>query len=248
MENLDIVLLDNSLTIWCVLMTNDAFMMKENCQHHFHLTLDLACLFWPQSHSLWWLGFCFCVVPADPRFITGNYCLHEVGILISTLQQISGYCKVSLFLLDCQQFWENFRWDTFHAQIFCQKRLYQTKWKPQLSNCYSSTAECTLSVISWLLLVEGLPERSPLSTDVCPSLNYIKHSTCVEPIAFFPKAFWIISYRFLSSSAKVCGKTWCRHASKLSQSSMQQAQRAQQVLADCQQLAIQAGSSNSCTC
>jgi len=135
--------------------------------------------------------------PTDPRFITGNYCLREVSILISTLQQISGYCKASLFLLDCHQFWEKFRWDTFRAQIFCQKGLYQTKWKPQLvqglSNCYSSTVECTLSVISWFLLVEGLPERSPLSTDVCPSLNCINHSlTCVQPIAFFPKSFWII--------------------------------------------------------
>jgi len=45
MENLDIVLLDNSLTIWCILMMNDAFMIEENCQHHFHLTLELACLF-----------------------------------------------------------------------------------------------------------------------------------------------------------------------------------------------------------
>jgi len=51
-ENLDIVLLDNSLTIWCILMMNDAFMIKENCQHHFHLTLELACLFWPRSRSL----------------------------------------------------------------------------------------------------------------------------------------------------------------------------------------------------
>ena len=173
MENLDIVHLDNSLTIWCILMMNDAFMNKENCQHHFHLTLDVAYLFWPWSRSLWWLGFCFWVVPAVPRFITGNYCLHEVGILISILQQISGYCKASLFLLDRQQFWEKFRWDIFHAQIFCQKGLYWTEWKPQLvrglSNCYSSTAECTLSVISWFLLMEGLPERSPLSTDVCPS-------------------------------------------------------------------------------
>ena len=109
--------------------------------------------FWPRSHSLWWLGFCFRVVPADPRFITGNCCLHEVSILISTLQQISGYYKVSRFLLACQHFWEKFCWDTFHAQIFCQKGLYRTKWKPQLvrgpSNCYSSTAEHTLSVISW---------------------------------------------------------------------------------------------------
>jgi hypothetical protein len=41
----DIVLLDNSLTIWYILMMNDAFMIKEKYQHHFHLTLDLAYLF-----------------------------------------------------------------------------------------------------------------------------------------------------------------------------------------------------------
>jgi hypothetical protein len=50
-----------------------------------------------------------------------------------------------------------------------------------------------LSVIGWVLLEEGLPECSPLSTDVCPSLNCINHSlTCVQPIAFFPEVFWII--------------------------------------------------------
>jgi hypothetical protein len=43
-----------------------------------------------------------------------------IRILISSLQQISGYCKVSLFLLNCQHFWDKFRWDTFHAQILSE--------------------------------------------------------------------------------------------------------------------------------
>ena len=53
----------------------------------------------------------------------------------------------------------------------------------------SSTTECTSSVISWFLLMEGLPEHSSLSTDVRPSLNHLNHSlTCLRPIASFPKA------------------------------------------------------------
>jgi len=47
-ENFDIVHLVDSFTIWCVLMVNDAFVIKENCQHHSHLALNLACIFWPR--------------------------------------------------------------------------------------------------------------------------------------------------------------------------------------------------------
>jgi hypothetical protein len=63
------------LTIWCIFMVNDAFMIEENCQHHFHLAPYLVCLFrpWrPWSLPMWRLGFCFWVVPTDPRFIIGN--------------------------------------------------------------------------------------------------------------------------------------------------------------------------------
>ena len=41
-----VVLLVNSLTIWRILMVNDGFMVEENCQHHFHLALNLMCHFW----------------------------------------------------------------------------------------------------------------------------------------------------------------------------------------------------------
>jgi len=127
-ENFDIVFLVNSLTIWCILMENDAFMVEDNCQHHFHLTPNLACLFWtrrPWSLSLWWLDFSFRIIPIDLRLITGNYCLHKVCILISTMQKNSDYCSAHL---DSLQFWDKSHWDTLHAQIFCQNGLYWTKW------------------------------------------------------------------------------------------------------------------------
>jgi hypothetical protein len=33
----------NSLTIWCILMVNEAFVIKDNCQHHFRLAPNLVC-------------------------------------------------------------------------------------------------------------------------------------------------------------------------------------------------------------
>ena len=193
----------NSLTICCILKVNDAFLIEENCQHHFYLALKLVCLSrsWiPWSLPLWWLGFCFWVVPLDPRFITGNYCLHEVCVLISTLQQIPGYCKASLFLLGCHRFWNEFHWDAWCAQMLCQNGLYQTKWKPQLFgevlNCYSVVIQhCRTHFVSHHLVpvVEGIHELPSLSTNIHPSLNHLNHSlTCVRPIVSFPNAFWII--------------------------------------------------------
>ena len=60
MENFDIVLLVKSVTIWCVLMVNDAFVFQENCQHYFHFAQNLVYLFWSQRSPclpLWWLSF-----------------------------------------------------------------------------------------------------------------------------------------------------------------------------------------------
>jgi hypothetical protein len=55
----------------------------------------------------------------------------------------------------------------------------------------SSMAECTVSIINWFLLVEGasLTVHHPglMSVELPkPSL------TCVQPIALFTKAFWIM--------------------------------------------------------
>jgi hypothetical protein len=42
----NVVLLVNSLTIWCILMVSDT-MIKGNCQHYYHLASNLVCRFWP---------------------------------------------------------------------------------------------------------------------------------------------------------------------------------------------------------
>ena len=196
-------------------------------------------------HAFFGLGIIHC---DDWAFVSGSYPQTQdsslVIIVFMKLASWSTHCSRSLatamrvsFCLTVSSFGKTLA-ETHFMPKSSVRSDYRTKWKPQLVRGLSNFYD--------------LPERSPLSTDVCPSLNCINHSlTCVQPIAFFPKAFWIISYhRFLGSSAKVCGKTWCRCASKLSQSSsMQQAQHTQQqVLANFQELAIQAGSSNSCTC
>ena len=56
----------------------------------------------------------------------------------------------------------------------------------------------TWSVSSSFRLVEGLPERSSLSTDVRPSLNRLYHSLiCVMPVASSLKTRWI--FRMVST-------------------------------------------------
>jgi hypothetical protein len=200
-ENFSIVLLVNNITFWCILTVNNAFVIKENCWHHFHFALNLLCRFCsqrPWSLSLWWLAFCFWVV--DPRFITGSYCFHEVCVLISIRLQISGSCKARLFLLDCQQLGTDFT-ESFMPKSSVKMDSTEPDESPNLSESsvivnlqLSSMAECILLIISWFLLVERLPELPSLSTNVHPSLNCLNHSlTCVWPIALFPKAFWIIS-------------------------------------------------------
>jgi hypothetical protein len=44
-ENIDIVRLVYSLIILRLLMVNDTSVLKENCRHHSHLALKLACIF-----------------------------------------------------------------------------------------------------------------------------------------------------------------------------------------------------------
>jgi len=56
----------------------------------------------------------------------------------------------------------------------------------------------TWSMSSSFRLVEGLPERASLSTDVRPSLNRLYHSLiCVMPMASSPKTRWI--FRMVST-------------------------------------------------
>jgi len=56
----------------------------------------------------------------------------------------------------------------------------------------------TWSMSSSFRLVEGIPERASLSTDVRPSLNRLYHSLiCVMPMASSPKTCWI--FRMVST-------------------------------------------------
>jgi len=197
-------------------MANDTFVIEENCQHHFHLAPNLVYFFsfWPQRPQnlpLWWQGFCFWVIPIDSRFITGDYCL----------QQIPGYCKTSLFLLNWQQFWDRFHRDTFHAHI----RMDCTKPNESPNSLESSlivvlqsssTTECTSSVISWFLLMEGLPEHLSLLTDFCPSLFEPPKPllNLCTPYCLLPKSllncivgFWAWVPKFYQNLMRICCST-----------------------------------------
>ena len=194
-----------------------------------------------QSLRLWWLGLRFWVIPTDLRFINGNYCLHQVCILISTFLQISGYCKACLFLLDCQEFQHKFHWEAFHAQIFHQNGLYQTKWKPQLvkelCNCYSSVIQHDRMdfVNHQLVPPHGGPPWTFITLNCRPYLYELPKPLLNLPHSQKPCESY---HRFRSMSAQVYGKTWCRCTAPLSWSlSTWHTQHAQpDVLVNCWQM------------
>lgn len=71
----------------------------------------------------------------------------------------------------------------------------------------SSTTECTSSVISWFLLMEGLPEHSSLLTDIRPFLFEPPKPllNLRTPYCLLPKSL-LNCIRFLSMSAQVLSK------------------------------------------
>ena len=73
----------------------------------------------------------------------------------------------------------------------------------------------TWSMSSSLRLVEGLPERASLSTDVRPSLNRMYHSLiCVMPMASSPKTSWV--FRMVSLACRQdSGKIWFNTAARV---------------------------------
>jgi len=162
----------------------------------------------------------WCILKINDAFVIEENCQH-LSLLAPNLAWLFGLGEHVVFHCIDWVFVSGTNFTDMHFMpFFCQNGLYEAKQKPQLVGelliatlWLSSTTECTLSIISWYLPVEGLSECSSLSTNACPSLNSLNHSlTCIWPIASFPKAFWIISYRLLSMSAHVSGKTWCRCA------------------------------------
>ena len=82
-----------------------------------------------------------------------------------------------------------------HGQIIGQNGMYRTSVYPHLLRKFSDGDTTVLhdQVRTWSMsssfrLVDGLPERASLSTDVRPSLNRLYHSLiCVMPMASSPK-------------------------------------------------------------
>lgn len=97
-ENFNIVLLVNSLTRWCVLMVNNAFMISENCQYHFHLAPnfglgDSGVFHCSGSEISCWYLLLLWSLHLDQHTVTNLW-----------------LCKASLFLMNCQQYWNKFCW------------------------------------------------------------------------------------------------------------------------------------------
>jgi hypothetical protein len=90
-ENFDVVLL---LMVWPSGVYS-WWMTPSWLKKTFNVTYTLLQTWWVFLASKTWslplgsLGFCFQVIPADPRFVTDNYCLHEVC-------SWSAHCRKSL--------------------------------------------------------------------------------------------------------------------------------------------------------
>jgi len=98
-------------------------------------------------------------------------------------------------LVRCHDIAATFRGHSPHGQIIGQNGMYRTSVYPHLLRKFSDGDTTVLhdQVRTWSMsssfrLVDGLPERASLSTDVRPSLNRLYHSLiCVMPMASSPK-------------------------------------------------------------
>jgi len=111
-------------------------------------------------------------------------------------------CLVKKVRITCEE------WAGASAQISqtpSTRPNHLSKWNvpnsayPHLLRKFSDMTwwSCLTKVCTWLMsssfqLVEGVPERALLPTDVCPWLNWLYHSLiCVMPMVSSPKTRWI---------------------------------------------------------
>jgi len=98
-------------------------------------------------------------------------------------------------LVRCHDADATFRGHSPHGQIIGQNGMYRTSAIPTSSASSRTVTRwtCMIKVRTWSMsssfrLVEGLPERASLSTDVRSSLNQLYHSLIrVMPMASSPK-------------------------------------------------------------
>ena len=146
------------------------------------------------------LGLCFWITAVYPWIISGYDLLEETLFISSSLNQFISNGS-TMFLL----FWQQKLGTKFAMMCFmlrsCIKVLDTVVFGIPESASTSHTlscrslliAACTCSTFSGGLLVAGLPECGPLSTDSQPSLKHLCHTFIhAALVASSPKAFWII--------------------------------------------------------
>ena len=164
--------------------------------------LQTWCSFlWPQrSHSLplRWLGFCFWIIPVAPRFITSI-------IVFMKFVSWSAHCSKSLSTASCVSFCLTVStYGTDFAEM-CFMSISSFRMDCTNPNKSASSSDSFLIVILWLssmaecninwFLLVGGPPWPFITLDWCLSLFELPKPslTCIQPIALFPKAFWMLA-------------------------------------------------------
>jgi hypothetical protein len=196
------VLLCDALALWCILMMYHSTGIKENGQHDLDIAADLLCFFWPRGclmFPLWRLHLHFWVVPINPCLIT---MFRKLGSL-SALPSIS--CALSLQHCFCSIL-SSFGTNLANTLLMCKSpvKIECTGTDPMFTpnsiaisqtvirwSCMIVVWTCSITLSFWL--VEGLPERSLLSTDVWPFLKWLyPFFICEVLMASSLKACWIL--------------------------------------------------------
>jgi hypothetical protein len=169
---------------------------KKNDQHELDIAANLTCFFRP-----WWIWqlplrqllLRLMVIIIHPCFITDYDIRDAVGVVYGLLFEFPADRNVMGLLVITQQSWHKFHRNASHVQIVCQNALNGPIWQSYyLTNIVDgSSVICkdSLAMFSSVVLVDGCPELSSLSTDVRPSLKRLYHKkVLLWLMALSPKA------------------------------------------------------------
>jgi len=97
-----VVLFGDGLALWCVFVMHHPTGVEKNGQQNLDVAADLPCFLWPRGwwmFPLWGLRLCFWVVPVNPRLITSDHGVQEVGITFYAVQHVLCDFQAKLLLL-----------------------------------------------------------------------------------------------------------------------------------------------------
>ena len=220
-----VVLFGDDLALWCVLVMHHPTGVEKNSQQNLDVVANLPCFLWPRGwrmFPLWGLHLCFWVVPINPRLITVITAFRKLESLSTQSSMSCAISRRSCFCSIVSSFSMNFA-DTLFKPKSAVKIVCNDPVLTPTSSASSRTViwrSCMTKVCTWLMtlsfrLVEGLPWRGSLSTDVLPSLKLLYHSfNRVILMASSPKACWI--FRIVSTCyLQAFGKIWCNTAAQV---------------------------------